>query len=65
MDDPIGTDKEGNESGRFLSYSIRTTLIDNLGTESDDVADKVQLKSEKSKILMMKAGDAGFFNLQG
>jgi hypothetical protein len=33
-------DKEGNE----------ITLIDILGTESDDVADKVQLKIEKSKI---------------
>jgi RNA polymerase sporulation-specific sigma factor len=40
LHDPIGTDKEGNE----------ITLIDILGTESDDVADKVQLKIEKSKI---------------
>ena len=38
--DPIGTDKEGNE----------ITLIDILGTEADDVVDKVQLKIEKSKI---------------
>jgi hypothetical protein len=30
LHDPIGTDKEGNE----------ITLIDILGTESDDVADK-------------------------
>ncbi len=36
----IGMDKEGDE----------ITLIDILGTESDDVADKVQLKIEKSKI---------------
>jgi RNA polymerase sporulation-specific sigma factor len=40
LHDPIGTDKEGNE----------ITLIDILGTEGDDVADKVQLKIEKSKI---------------
>jgi RNA polymerase sporulation-specific sigma factor len=40
LHDPIGTDKEGNE----------ITLIDILGTESDDEADKVQLKIEKSKI---------------
>ncbi|MEX2461809.1 MAG: RNA polymerase sporulation sigma factor SigK [Paenibacillaceae bacterium] len=40
LHDPIGTDKEGNE----------ITLIDILGTEADDVADKVQLKIEKSKI---------------
>jgi RNA polymerase sporulation-specific sigma factor len=40
LHDPIGTDKEGNE----------ITLIDILGTETDDVADKVQLKIEKSKI---------------
>jgi len=40
LHDPIGTDKEGNE----------ITLIDILGTESDDVADKVELKIEKSKI---------------
>ncbi|MDQ0110634.1 RNA polymerase sporulation-specific sigma factor [Paenibacillus harenae] len=39
LHDPIGTDKEGN-----------ITLIDILGTEADDVADKVQLKIEKSKI---------------
>nr|WP_256710973.1 sigma-70 family RNA polymerase sigma factor [Paenibacillus sp. FSL A5-0031] len=38
--DPIGTDKEGNE----------ITLIDILGTEADDIVDKVQLKIEKSKI---------------
>ncbi len=38
--DPIGTDKEGNE----------ITLIDILGTEADDVVDRVQLKIEKSKI---------------
>lgn len=36
----IGMDKEGNE----------ITLIDILGMESDDMADKVQLKIEKSKI---------------
>lgn len=40
LHDPIGTDKEGNE----------ITLIDILGTESDDVIDKVQLKIEKKKI---------------
>ncbi|GAB2672069.1 RNA polymerase sporulation sigma factor SigK [Paenibacillus thermoaerophilus] len=40
LHDPIGTDKEGNE----------ITLIDILGTEVDDVVDKVQLKIEKSKI---------------
>ncbi|MDQ0920421.1 hypothetical protein QFZ78_006681 [Paenibacillus sp. V4I5] len=39
LHDPIGTDKEGNE----------ITLIDILGTEADDVVDKVQLKIEKSK----------------
>ena len=37
---PIGTDKEGNE----------ITLIDILGSESDDVAEMVQMKIEKSKI---------------
>lgn len=40
LHDPIGTDKEGNE----------ISLIDILGTEADDVIDKVQLKIEKSKI---------------
>jgi RNA polymerase sporulation-specific sigma factor len=40
LHDQIGTDKEGNE----------ITLIDILGTETDDVAEKVQLKIEKSKI---------------
>ncbi|GIP35909.1 RNA polymerase sporulation sigma factor SigK [Paenibacillus sp. J2TS4] len=40
LHDPIGTDKEGNE----------ITLIDILGTEADDVAERVQLKIEKSKI---------------
>ncbi len=40
LHDPIGTDKEGNE----------ITLIDILGTDNDEVADKVQLKIEKSKI---------------
>ena len=40
LHDPIGTDKEGNE----------ITLIDILGTDTDDVAEKVQLKIEKSKI---------------
>lgn len=40
LHDPIGTDKEGNE----------ITLIDILGTETDEVIDKVQLKIEKSKI---------------
>jgi RNA polymerase sporulation-specific sigma factor len=40
LHDPIGTDKEGNE----------ITLVDILGTEADDVVDKVQLKIEKSKI---------------
>ena len=40
LHDPIGTDKEGNE----------ITLIDILGTEADDIADRVQLKIEKSKI---------------
>jgi RNA polymerase sporulation-specific sigma factor len=36
LHDPIGTDKEGNE----------ITLIDILGTETDEVLDKVQLKIE-------------------
>ncbi|HEU4962690.1 MAG TPA: RNA polymerase sporulation sigma factor SigK [Bacilli bacterium] len=40
LHDPIGTDKEGNE----------ITLIDVLGTESDEVIDEVQLKLEKMKI---------------
>jgi len=40
LHDPIGTDKEGNE----------ITLIDILGTDTDDIVDKVQLKIEKSKI---------------
>ncbi len=40
LHDPIGTDKEGNE----------ITVIDILGTEADDIVDKVQLKIEKSKI---------------
>ncbi|WP_394297970.1 sigma-70 family RNA polymerase sigma factor [Gordoniibacillus kamchatkensis] len=40
LHDPIGTDKEGNE----------ITLIDILGSEADDVVDKVQLKIERSKI---------------
>ncbi|MEW9698336.1 RNA polymerase sporulation sigma factor SigK [Paenibacillus sp. SI8] len=40
LDDPIGTDKEGNE----------ITLQDILGTEPDEVVEKVQLKIEKSKI---------------
>lgn len=40
LHDPIGTDKEGNE----------ITLIDILGSDSDEVADKVELKIEKSKI---------------
>jgi RNA polymerase sporulation-specific sigma factor len=40
LHDPIGTDKEGNE----------ITLQDILGTEPDEVIEKVQLKIEKSKI---------------
>ncbi len=40
LQDPIGTDKEGNE----------ISLIDILGTDADDVVEKVQLKIEKSKI---------------
>lgn len=40
LHDPIGTDKEGNE----------ITLIDILGSDSDEVVDKVELKIEKSKI---------------
>jgi len=40
LHDPIGTDKEGNE----------ITLIDVLGTESDDVINEVQLQIEKNKI---------------
>lgn len=40
LHDPIGTDKEGNE----------ISLIDILGTEHDDVVEKVQLQIEKSKI---------------
>lgn len=40
LHDPIGTDKEGNE----------ITLIDVLGTDSDEIVDMVQLKLEKAKI---------------
>ena len=40
LHDPIGTDKEGNE----------ITLIDVLGSDSDEVVDEVQLKLEKLKI---------------
>lgn len=40
LHDPIGTDKEGNE----------ITLIDILGTETDDIVNAVELKIEKSKI---------------
>lgn len=40
LHDPIGTDKEGNE----------ISLIDVLGTDANEVLDKVQLKIEKSKI---------------
>lgn len=40
LHDPIGTDKEGNE----------ITLLDILGTEPDDVVDRVHLEIEKSKI---------------
>lgn len=40
LHDPIGMDKEGNE----------ITLIDVLGTETDEVVDAVQLKLESSKI---------------
>ncbi|WP_134700096.1 RNA polymerase sporulation sigma factor SigK [Ammoniphilus sp. YIM 78166] len=40
LHDPIGTDKEGNE----------ISLIDVLGTDMNDVVDKVQLQIEKSKI---------------
>lgn len=40
LHDPIGTDKEGNE----------ISLIDILGTDIDDVIQRVQLKIEKSKI---------------
>ena len=40
LHDPIGTDKEGNE----------ITLIDILGTEADDVVDRVQLKIEKQNL---------------
>lgn len=40
LHDPIGTDKEGNE----------ITLIDILGSDGDEVVDKVELKIEKSKI---------------
>lgn len=40
LHDPIGTDKEGNE----------ITLIDILGTDTDEVAEQVQMKIEKSKI---------------
>ena len=40
LHDPIGTDKEGNE----------ITLIDILGTETDEVADRVELQMEKRKI---------------
>ncbi|GIM48385.1 RNA polymerase sigma-28 factor [Collibacillus ludicampi] len=40
LHDPIGTDKEGNE----------ITLIDILGSDTDDVVDEVELKLEKTKI---------------
>ncbi|MNC14606.1 RNA polymerase sigma-K factor precursor [compost metagenome] len=40
LHDPIGTDKEGNE----------ITMIDILGSETDDVIKEVDLKIEKSKI---------------
>lgn len=40
LQDPIGTDKEGNE----------ITLIDVLKADMDDVIDMVQLKMEKNKI---------------
>lgn len=40
LHDPIGTDKEGNE----------ITLIDVLGTEQDEVINKVQFKIEKAKV---------------
>jgi len=40
LHDPIGTDKEGNE----------ITLIDILGSDNDEVVDKVEMKIEKSKI---------------
>lgn len=40
LHDPIGTDKEGNE----------ISLIDVLGTDVNEVIDKVQLQIEKSKI---------------
>ena len=40
LHDPIETDKEGNE----------ITLIDILGSETDDVIKEVDLKIEKSKI---------------
>jgi RNA polymerase sporulation-specific sigma factor len=44
LHDPIGTDKEGNE----------ISLIDILGTDNDDVVDKVQLKAV-SRILQSEA----------
>jgi len=40
LHDPIGTDKEGNE----------ITLIDVLGTDQDEVINKVQFKIEKAKV---------------
>lgn len=40
LHDPIGTDKEGNE----------ITLIDVLGSEQDEVINKVQFKIEKAKV---------------
>jgi len=41
LHDLIGTDKEGNE----------ITLIDFLGSEADDVVEKVQLKIEKRALM--------------
>lgn len=41
LHDPIGMDKEGNE----------ITLIDILGTEADDIVDKVQLTSKENRVL--------------
>jgi RNA polymerase sporulation-specific sigma factor len=40
LHDPIGTDKEGNE----------ISLLDILGTEANEIEDKVELKLEKTKI---------------
>jgi len=40
LQEPIGTDKEGNE----------ISLLDILGTEDDDISDEIHLKFQKKKL---------------